>query len=130
MFAEIEKNGLRFEKVWQGWAWAMVAVVVWLSLTPYPPQPPSFLDWDKAQHCVAYAGLMYWFGMSFVRHWRWPVFLIALGVGLEFLQGFGGIRTFDAFDMLANSLGVLIGLFMARSSMGQWLAVLDKALAG
>jgi len=90
----------------------MVAVVCWFTLTPAPPQPPSFLIWDKAQHLVAYTGLMYWFGQAFMRHWRWPLVLILLGIGLEFLQNLTG-RHFDPFDMLANSLGVVLGLILS-----------------
>ncbi len=120
---------LRFGKTWQGLGWAMVACVVWLSLTPQPPQPPSFLAWDKAQHFVAYGGLMAWFGMAFFRHWRWPVFLIGLGIGLEFLQGLGGIRSFDPFDMVANSIGVGLGIALIKTPFGQSLAAIDALLA-
>ena len=34
---------------------------------------------------------------------------IAMGVGLEFVQGQLGYRIFEVYDMLANTLGVLIG---------------------
>jgi len=119
---------LNFAKTWQGVGWAMVAVVVWLSLTPHPPQPPSFLGWDKAQHFAAYGGLMVWYGMSFARHWRWPVFLVGLGVGLEFLQGLGGFRSFDPMDMVANTLGVGAGLLLVKTPAGHCLAVADAHL--
>lgn len=101
---------LHFARFWQAIGWSLVALVCWLSLTPAPPQPPEFLGWDKAQHFIAYGVLMFWYGQAFTRHWRWPVLLIALGVGLEFLQGYSGQRFYDPFDMLANSLGVLLGL--------------------
>ena len=34
---------------------------------------------------------------------------IAMGIGLEFVQGALGYRTYDLADMYANSLGVLLG---------------------
>ena len=34
---------------------AWIATLVWLSLTPSPPQMPGVLGWDKLQHCGAYA---------------------------------------------------------------------------
>jgi len=120
---------LSFVKTWQGIGWIMVAIVVWLSLTPQPPQPPSFLGWDKAQHFAAYGGLMAWYGMSFARHWRWPVFLIGLGIGLECLQGLGGIRSFDPMDMVANAIGVGAGLLLVKTPAGQCLAIVDSRLA-
>lgn len=107
----------------------MVSIVVWLSLTPKPPQPPSILGWDKAQHFAAYASLMYWYGMSFEPRWRWPVFLVGLGVGLEFLQGYTGFRSFDPFDMVANTVGVGIGLMLLKTPAGQFLRAMDTLLA-
>jgi len=38
---------------------------------------------------------------------------IGMGVGLEFIQGQLGYRTYDPFDMLANAIGVLIGWALA-----------------
>ena len=39
----------------------------------------------------------------------YAVAFIAMGVGLEFLQGHLGYRTYEVFDMYANTLGVLLG---------------------
>ena len=32
-----------------------------------------------------------------------------MGIGLEFIQGWLGYRTYDPFDMLANTIGVALG---------------------
>jgi glycopeptide antibiotics resistance protein len=32
-----------------------------------------------------------------------------MGIGLEFIQGMLGYRTYEVFDMLANTIGVLLG---------------------
>jgi|GEM_PF-638139 len=117
---------LRFSRLWQGIGWLMVAVVVWLSLTPEPPQPPTpWLAWDKAQHVLAYASLMYWFRQAFLPRWRWPMFLLFLGVGLEVLQGLGGARTFDPVDMVANSIGVCFGFGISYTPLGRLLSKID-----
>lgn len=122
-------TGLRFTFFWQSAAWALVALVVWLSLTPHPPQPPALLSWDKADHLLAYAALMYWFAQSFARHWRWPLFLCLLGFALEVLQGLSAVRSFDLFDMVANVLGVMLGLVLAMTPLGRLLAAVDRGLA-
>jgi len=117
---------LRFSRLWQGIGWLMVAAVVWLSLTPEPPQPPTpWLAGDKAQHALAYASLTYWFRQAFPPHWRWPAFFLLLGIGLEFLQGLGGVRTLDPVDMVANGLGVCLGLALSRTPLGGLLSKVD-----
>ncbi|TCO81377.1 hypothetical protein EV699_1087 [Plasticicumulans lactativorans] len=116
-------------RLWQAFAWCGVVVLVVLTLMPDPPEPPSFLAWDKAQHGLAYAGLAWWFRQAFTRRWVWPLFLVALGVALEFLQGWSGWRTFDTADMLANACGVLAGLVLASGPGGRFLPWLDRHLA-
>lgn len=123
---EAPPRPLRFRLFWQGLGWAMVATVIWLSLTPHPPEPPGFLGWDKAQHTLAYAALMFWFRMAFAKRWRWPVFMLALGLGLEVLQGLGGVRTADWRDMVSNSLGVVVGLGVAWTRLGNILAWTER----
>lgn len=122
-------SGLRFVLLWQAVGWAMVALVIWLSLTPQPPRPPALLSWDKADHLLAYAVLMFWYAQSFARHWRWPLFLCFLGFALEVLQGLSAVRTFDLYDMVANLLGVTLGSMLALTPLGRLLAVVDRGLA-
>jgi len=55
--------------------------------------------------------------------------LITLGVTMEFLQGMTNYRTFDYADMLANSVGVLTGWVVARTSLGRTLAYLDQRMS-
>jgi VanZ family protein len=38
---------------------------------------------------------------------------IGMGIALEFAQGHLGYRSYEPFDMLANTLGVLIGWALA-----------------
>ena len=92
-----------------GWGWA--ATIVWLSLTPSPPQVDVQYG-DKLGHFGAYGLLMFWFALLYHRRPTRALYMIgfiALGVGLEFLQGALGTRTLDLADMAANSIGVLLG---------------------
>ena len=92
-----------------GWGWA--AAIVWLSLTP-SPLPVDVAYGDKLGHFGAYGLLMFWFALLYAR-WptrvRYMIGFMAMGVGLEFLQGRLGYRTLDPADMVANTLGVLLG---------------------
>lgn len=93
----------------------MGAGIVWLSLTPAPPKV-DFEASDKVGHLIAYGLLMYWFGLLYVRKQTKALYAVgftAMGITLEFLQGQLGYRTYEVFDMYANTLGVLIGLAAA-----------------
>ena len=93
-----------------GWGWA--ATIVWLSLTPSPPQVDVQLG-DKLGHFAAYGLLMLWFSFLYLRvrtRMLHAIGFIALGIGLEIVQGHLGYRTYDTMDMAANTIGVLLGL--------------------
>ena len=101
--------------------WAMIAVVAWLSLTPSPPQV-ELQQGDKLGHFLAYGALMFWFSQLYRQRGLLFLGFLAMGVGLELVQGELGYRSADVYDAGANTLGVLIG----------WAAalVLPRALPG
>ncbi|HEV3007636.1 MAG TPA: VanZ family protein [Burkholderiales bacterium] len=92
-----------------GWGWA--AAIVWLSLTPAPPEV-DIAHSDKLGHFAGYGLLMFWFAQLYQQRKSriaYALGFVAMGVGLEFLQGQLGYRTYEVFDMYANTLGVLLG---------------------
>jgi VanZ family protein len=92
-----------------GWGWA--AAIVWLSLTPSPPEV-DLPQGDKLGHFAAYGVLMFWFAQLYLQRWTrvaYALGFVAMGIGLEFLQAALGYRAFELFDMYANTLGVLLG---------------------
>ena len=96
-----------------GWAWA--GAIVWLSLTPSPPTV-DFAESDKVGHFIAYGVLMFWFSMLYLKRASRAAYaagFIAMGVGLEFVQGWLGYRTYEVLDMVTNTIGVLLGLALA-----------------
>jgi len=50
---------------------------------------------------------------------RWAILLLVTGMGLEILQGLLGVRVMEYSDMLANSLGVLLGYGVWRTPLGR-----------
>ena len=101
----------------------MVFVVIGASLMPARAVQVVFgtLN-DKIEHAVAYAGLMAWFGGMFQRARQlWiGLALVALGGILELLQGLTPSRTPDVTDLLADSVGVLIGLALSLTALNAW----------
>lgn len=119
---------LMHPRLWQVIGWLGVLTVVVLTLLPNPPSPPGYLKWDKGQHILAYTVLMWWFWQAFVAPKRWAVFLILLGVSLEFLQGLGQYRVFEFGDMAANALGVACGALLASTTVGHTLERVERCL--
>lgn len=102
-------------------------IIVWLSLAPTDALP-SVSQWDKVEHAGAYAALAL-LGAWAHRTGPWPVAagLVALGVGLEIAQSaMGWGRQGDVLDVLANSLGIAVGLGLARL-VGERLMVKSPA---
>jgi VanZ family protein len=90
--------------------WILVAVVIWLSVTPSPPSI-DVDQGDKLGHLVAYGTLMFWFAQLYVRsavRLRYALGFIGLGIALEFVQGHIG-RDFEVADMAADAFGVALG---------------------
>jgi VanZ family protein len=97
--------------VWLAVGWAMVAVIVWLSLTPSPPKV-DFEQSDKVGHFLAYGGVMFWFAQLYAEpkaRLGYAAGFVAMGVALEFIQGWTGYRSFELLDMLADGIGVALG---------------------
>lgn len=94
--------------LWLGVGWALVLAVVFLSLVPQQDLPPLGYD-DKLGHLIAYAVLMAWFAQLHRHRGRLALSLLAMGAGLEGLQGLTGYRDMTAADVLANGAGVAFG---------------------
>ena len=109
----------------------MVGVVVYLSLTPSVPKIPPLPAGDKIGHLLAYTILMLWFGFIYLRGSAYlglGIGLILMGLILEVIQGCVGYRSFDYFDMFANTLGVLSGWLLAGTRLASTLLYVEGRL--
>ena len=113
---------LRHPWVWLGLGWAFIAFAVIVSLIPGTKLPPTGVS-DKFEHALAYLLLTVWFTGMYSRsaYWRIGLSMFLLGIAIEVAQGlmpFG--RQPDLRDVVANSLGILLGLGIALSGVGGW----------
>lgn len=113
---------LRLRGLWLTVSVVLVSTVVWGSLQTSVnlPAPGGF---DKVEHLGTYGFLTVWFTGLFPRRRDAIVVLALLGLGLsmeigQYLMGMG--RDADPFDMLANTVGVVLGLVIARTVTGGW----------
>ena len=92
-----------------------------MALSPAPYLPP--LDvlnwWDKAQHAIGFGTLTVLAVLAYpdVSKLRIGLLLVALGVLIEVLQHLGGYRFGDWQDAVADGVGVLLGLVLARGML-------------
>ncbi|HZW24087.1 MAG TPA: VanZ family protein [Gallionella sp.] len=121
----------KLRKAWFAFGMLWVAVIVYFSLIPNPPETVRFPGVDKLQHAFAYGFLMLWFCQMYVhRQQRLVVtaLLILLGIIVEFMQETTGYRYFEFTDMLANAVGVMLGWVWSRTGLGQIGSTLETKL--
>ena len=98
-----------------------IATVVWalsvayLSLTPTLPKPVGLLD-DKIQHFAAYALLSLLVILSLnktLSAWKLALLAALYGGLMEVLQTYAPGRSPEWLDLVANTMGVAMGLAVA-----------------
>jgi hypothetical protein len=119
---------LRYRTAWLAAGAAFVALVIYLSLSVTTIDAGK-IENVKGGHFLAYCWLMYWYSQLYRRL---PVriaiaaVLVAMGIGLEYLQGMTTYRTFGYMDMRDNALGVAVGLVLGSGVGGTVLARLER----
>ena len=104
--------------------WTCFMAINALALTPGPYLPPEIFNWwDKAQHAIAFGVLAVLAVLAYPEASRLRIALLLIGQGvlIEVLQYYGGYRFGDWQDAVADGVGVLLGLAMARV-MDFWLS--------
>ena len=98
---------------------ASVAMVIYLSLSPRIEFPYDFDNADKVYHTLAYLWLSALPFFAFLKPKAALVgtlSMIPLGIGLELAQHCVPGRSLSLADMAANCLGVVVGIWLARTA--------------
>lgn len=94
----------------------VMMLVTWQALTPRPPDQPDLIN-DKLLHALVFLFLAAISDHAFSQT-RFGLKKIALLLGygalIEILQHFIPTRDFSLLDLLANGIGLLIYLIIAR----------------
>ena len=102
--------------LWRALLALMLAVITWLALSPAPPKTLN-TGGDKANHGLAFASLAFSAVWAFWQRPRqWPMLvaaLLAYGVGIEIAQSFLPPREADWHDVVADGVGIALGLLAA-----------------
>ncbi|QPF72922.1 VanZ family protein [Roseateles sp. DAIF2] len=107
---------LQHRRAWRGLLLILLLAISYLALSPAPPKT---LDsgWDKLNHLLAFGALAFsaFFAWPAARaRWLWsPLGLVGYGVLIELAQSQLPPRSADARDVLADALGIALGLALA-----------------
>jgi len=120
---------LRFPKWWSGLGWLLVVGVIVGSLLPGSALPDVSVN-DKVEHAGAYCLLMVWFAGLYPRRLYLLIaaVLLALGIGLDLLQGLTRTRSLEVYDILADLVGIVIGCGLSIWLLGGWCQRLEQRL--
>lgn len=120
-------------KLWLSVGCFLVVLVGYFCLAPNPPKvglmhvPGA----DKLEHFAAYLVLMIWFNLgNITRKGRFLIALalVAMGVGMEYVQLWEGWRTFEIRDMAANTAGISAGLMLTVMNQNQKKRIKSAAI--
>lgn len=120
---------LRFKRLWIGLGLMLISLVAVASVVSIPAPLKSVMLQDKVVHMLVYASLMGWFSQIYRHDLTRLVLvlgLIAMGVGMEFVQGMVPARQFEVIDMVANTSGVLLAWALAYTWVGNVLPWAEK----
>lgn len=108
----------------------MLLIVAVLSLIPLP-QEGIGVD-DKLSHLIAYGVLAGWFSLLARNQPAlvWVVTgLVLFGIGIEILQSLTDYRYAEWGDVIANTIGALLGACLYYSPAVRILVNLDRRLS-
>ena len=114
---------MNLQRVW--WALGVVLVAAAIVICLLPPEDIAApLEWnDKASHLAGHGALALYFSGLVPRRswWKIFVFLLLMGIAIEFAQYYMHAgREGDPRDVIANSLGALLGLLIGRLGLARW----------
>lgn len=120
---------LKLRFLWLTIGYALVTFVVFLSITSNPIDTGlNFPYEDKLYHAFAYFTLMFWFGQiyhdKFQRNMIAVVFVF-MGFSLEYVQSFDPARMAEFADMVANTAGVVLAMFLVLGNAKNILVKLE-----
>lgn len=123
------RQPLRYFALWRIIGWLLVALILYGSLTPSPPQI-NLPSGDKLQHLGSYGVLMGWFMQLYTRavYLRLAVLCVGLGIVMEYAQLASGYRDFEYMDMVADAAGVSIAWVLGATPLSRMLYTIEQRL--
>lgn len=116
---------LRWHRRWVALGLAIMAWTLWMALRPDPGITLAVPEGDKLLHAVTFTCLMGWWGNVYASRGaraRAALGCLAFGVFIEFAQWLDPPRDADAFDVLADAVGIGVAWLLLRTPLARVLA--------
>jgi glycopeptide antibiotics resistance protein len=114
---------MNLARMWWTLGTLLVIAAAIICLMPFTEIPHEFEFNDKVSHLIGHGSLaLYFAGLVPRRDW-WKIFafLLLFGIAIEFAQYYMHVgRNGDPRDVIANSLGTVLGLLLARCGLARW----------
>ena len=126
-------TSLHHARVWLLLGVLLVLLVTIASVMRVPAPAEAVLSHDKLVHLGVYAILMGWFAQIYQRGTArvlLALLLVAMGIGIEYWQGSTLTRQFDRYDMIANTVGVLLAWALVHTPLGNVLHAVERRIDG
>lgn len=123
---------LKYRLLWLAIGYALVVLVIVLSLISAPEVELSFPLEDKFFHALAYFALMAWFSQIYHKSNKrilMAVMFVMLGVILEYLQSFEPSRFAEFGDMVANTAGVVLAYLINLTAVRFTLVKIENLVS-
>ena len=108
---------------------ACAATILWLALSPNPPNPDGLFDLDKVNHIGAFLVLSLLADYSYLARSALVlkgIVLLGFGLLIEGLQYWVGYRYFEIADLVADGGGILLYSLVRNPAR----AMLDPMIIG
>ena len=126
---------LIYRRRWQFASILLLAGVLTLAIIPaiwlWPQGPDEIWSLsDKWLHGITFAVLALWFSGQYAKeaYWKLVVGLLAFGAVIEICQRMISYRSAEWNDLLADMLGIVVGILIAMLGFGGWSVRIEKQL--
>lgn len=115
MFKNNPLKSMNLSKISAALFFIFLISIEYLALTPAQIKLVEN-SWDKANHFIAFAALYVTlhFGFSRLNLSTKVAILLAYGIQIEIMQSFVPNRYFNLLDVVADGIGIVFGILVAR----------------
>ncbi len=130
---------LRYARFWRAASMVLLLLVLAATLMPaiwFWTDRVRLAAWiagfDKWSHFIGFLVLSVWFGGLYRKrsYWRVAMGLLAFGILIEICQRAVGYRSAEWMDVVADALGIVVGLTIAYLGLGAWCQSFEAWLHG